>query len=308
MKGLELSERYFHEIGLPMLTSRFPDDIRRIACGLVGDGSECFGFDDKLSRDHDWGPGFCLWLTKGDMAIFGDELRSEYERLPRSFAGHGPRWTSTWGKDRIGVFEIGKFYRRFIGFEQAPEHLEDWLLIPEQALAAATNGVVFHDPLGEFSDIRHRLQLFYPEDVRLKKMAARCMSIAQAGQYNLKRCLQRGEHLAAHYAETKFCADAISLCFLLNRRYTPFYKWMHRALSGLPRLGDFMHARTASLVRCEDGEEKIALVEEICAELVAELVGESLTDSSSDFLLDHGPMIQSRIKDGRLRERNVWVG
>lgn len=61
MQGLEIFARYFHTVGLPMLAERFPGHVKRIAAGLVGDGSDCFGFDDKISRDHDWGPGFCLW-------------------------------------------------------------------------------------------------------------------------------------------------------------------------------------------------------------------------------------------------------
>ncbi|MCK7509469.1 MAG: DUF4037 domain-containing protein [Desulfobacterales bacterium] len=54
-------------------------------------------------------------------------------------------------------------------------------MVPESALAAATNGKVFNDPLGEFTLIRNRLLHFYPDDVRLKKMAARCMTIGPVG-------------------------------------------------------------------------------------------------------------------------------
>jgi hypothetical protein len=51
----------------------------RIAAGLVREGSECFGFDDELSRDHDRGPGFCLWLTADDYIEVGTELQRSYE-------------------------------------------------------------------------------------------------------------------------------------------------------------------------------------------------------------------------------------
>jgi hypothetical protein len=151
------------------------------------------------------------------------------------------------------------------------------------------------------------LLAFYPEDVRLKKIAARCMTIAQAGQYNLGRSIKRKEYFAARYAECKFCADVISLVFLLNRQYVPFYKWMHRALKGLPILGELIHLNINSLIGSTDDEDKVFLAEEICAIIIGELQKEGLTDSSSSFLLDHGPIIQRKIKDNALREGNVWL-
>jgi Domain of unknown function (DUF4037) len=308
MKGLVLAERYFYAHGLPMILNDFPFHAERIACGLVGDGSECYGFDDEISRDHDWGPGFCIWLTHEDHEDIGKDLMRSYEQLPRIFSGFGPRKQSEWGNDRVGVFEISAFYRRFIGLQAVPQSNEDWMMIPESALAAATNGKVFHDPFGEFSSFRKQLLDFYPDDVRLKKIVARCMTSAQSGQYNLGRCLERGDPFAAQYAETKFCADVISLVFLINRRYTPFYKWMHPALAGLPRLGKAIHERIVSLIQTLDYQLKHEIVEEICSLIIAELKAEGLTDSSSNFLLDHGPSIQGKIRDKEFRERNIWIG
>jgi hypothetical protein len=308
MKGLELSETYFQQVGLPMLREKFADYIDRIAVGLVGDGSECFGFDDSLSRDHDWGPGFCIWLIREDHQIIGSKLKSAVAELPQSFVGFGPRKESQWGDERIGVFEISQFYRKFTGFDHLPSGLNEWLLIPENNLAACTNGKVFSDPMKEFTGWRKALLDFYPEDVRLKKIAARCMTIGQSGQYNFPRCVRRGEYFAAQYAETKFCADFMSLIFLLNKKYVPFYKWMHRAVKALPILGERTHGAVAVLISEPEFEEKIKRVEGMCAAVIKELKSQGISDNESSFLPDHGPAIQNRIKDKALREQNVWVG
>jgi len=308
MNGLTLAEQYFHQHGLPMIREHYPLHVERMACGLVGDGSECFGYDDEISRDHDWGPGFSIWLTREDYDEIAKDLMGKYEQLPKTFAGYGPRQQSEWGNERVGVFEIGNFYSRFIGYKNVPQNNAEWMIVPESALAAATNGRVFYDPLGAFSAVRDRLLEFYPDDVRLKKIAARCMTIAQSGQYNFGRCLKRGDPFSARYAETKFCIDVISLIFLLNRHYTPFYKWMNRALATLPRLGKEVHEKINLLIQTSDSSLKLDIVEKICSLIIAELASEGLSDSSSAFLLDHGPIIQSKILDKELRERNVWVG
>lgn len=315
MKGLKLSEDYFNEFGMPMLTEKFPIYKNKIAAGLVGDGSECFGFDDEISRDHDWGPSFCLWLSKNDYETIGFALQNEYQKLPGEFKGFKAREQSQWGGGRVGVFEIGDFYKGFIGYPHAPANLLEWLKIPEVNLAAATNGQVFRDPLGEFTVFRDKLKGFYPEDIRLKKIAARCMTMAQAGQYNFWRCVKRDEYVAAHYAEAQFIDAAISMVFLLNKEYKPFYKWMHKAVRKLPILGNVIHKLLLDLVtghKTEAGNtlyrQKYHVIEEICQLIIEELKRQGISDSSSDFLLEHSPIVQSRISDPGIKSINVLAG
>lgn len=69
-----------------MISRNFGDFENRIAVGLVGHGSECFGFDDKTSRDHDFETGFCLWLTKDDEEKIGFYLMRAYDKLKEEYA------------------------------------------------------------------------------------------------------------------------------------------------------------------------------------------------------------------------------
>ncbi len=301
MKGLRLAEKYYNAHGAPMLLKKFSRYQERIAVGFVGPGSECFGFDDELSRDHDWGPGFCLWLTAEDYAQFGTALQVEYAKLPQTFMGFGPRVVSPGEEARTGVAEIIAFYKRYTGLDRIPQSIRDWMFIPEQALATCTNGRVFSDPLGEFTRWRAKLLDFYPEDIRLKKIASRCMTIAQAGQYNYDRSIKRRESFSALYAETQFCTDVISLVFLMNRKYTPFYKWMHRAVGELPILGKSIQSIIANLIDTSDKVEKRDIIENISALIIEELRRMGLSNSSSDFLLDHARNIHNKIQDEVLR-------
>ena len=253
-------------------------------------------------------------MNKELYATIGQELQTAMSSLPREFASFAARQESSWGAGRTGVFEIGQFYKQFIGLDHLPTDWREWRTIPEDRLATATKGQVFVDPTGEFSAFREGLKRFYPEDIRLKKIACRCMILAQTGQYNFMRCVKRGEFVAAQCAETEFINTAVSMVYLLNKRYKPFYKWMHRGLQQLPVLGNELYELCAALVTAqlvESGnkiyERKNELMESMCSLIIDELWQQGLTESCSGFLLEHGPIVQSQIKDQMIRSMNVWT-
>ncbi len=307
MNGLELSRLYHEEHCAPLLRERFPVLAGRVAAGLAGEGSECFGFDDELSRDHDWGAAICLWLAEKDFETHGAELQSALNSLAKGISHMPIREESPMAAGRSGAMKIGAFYFRHLGFDEGPRTLAEWLRTSDDRLAAATNGMVFMDPLGEFTKIRNRLLEFYPEDVRRKKLAARLAMMAQTGQYNLDRCFKRGELVAARLAESMFISEGISAAFLLNRRYAPFYKWAHRALRGLPRLGAGLADLLDGLVAAGHGR-KLELVEEISRRIAEELRRQGLSDSMDDFLLSQAMAVQGGIRDDALRAAHVFAG
>ena len=310
IKGLDLCRAYFNEICYPVLQKEFSSFLPRMAAGLIGEGSECYGFDDEISRDHDFGPSFQIYIPKEDMPVYGERLKCRLATLPKTFQGFGARVESQYGDGRVGVFAIEDFYRKFIAAEGVPETLSHWRQIPENALSTVTNGEVFFDNYGKFTQIREELKKGYPEDVRLKKIAARLMKMAQSGQYNFPRCNKRKEYVASRLALSEFMSVSMSLVYLLNHAYRPYYKWVHRGLLSLPILGQTAYDkmnRLSVLSIEKDGKEMEWLVEEFCVQCVEELKAQGLTDSSEAFLLMQGPEVLKRIKEPALRNSNPWV-
>ena len=175
--------------------------------------------------------------------------------------------------------------------------------MPETGLAAATNGELFADPEGEFPAIRAGLLSFYPEELRLAKLARRLHAAGQSGQYNWSRCLRRGEGVAAALAVAGFVDAALAVAFLLARRFRPFPKWAHRALGSLPPPGPRCHALLADLVATAPAAPArgLDLVEELSALLAGTLRAEGLTSTPSDFLVDHAREVADRVSDPILR-------
>lgn len=230
-KGLALCREYYECFGKPMIAEKFPDYQDKIAVGLVGEGSDCFGYDDEVSRDHDWGPGFCMWVTEETYAQIGEALQKEYEALPREFKGF-TRTVSPQGRGRRGVMTISSFYRRLLQAEEWEEI--DWQQVSDASLAAAVNGEVFRDEEGCFSAMRRKLLQGYPEHIFYLKLAESCAKFAQAGQYNYSRMKKRGDSVAAQLMLADGMREAMKVKCYLEGIYPPHDKWLYHKLKQLP--------------------------------------------------------------------------
>ncbi len=311
MRGLDISREFYLQYGKPMLLEQFGEVADRIAVGLVGEGSECLGFDDELSRDHDFDAGFCLWITEEDEREFGFKLERAYSKLPKEFMGLCRSRISPVGGNRHGVITIESFYRRHLGAASAPDSVERWLYTPTTSLASASNGEVFEDTLGAFSAVREVLSSGYPEDIRRKKLAAHTIFMAQAGQYNYNRCVLRGETGAAQLAVYEFVRHTISAIYLLNNKYEPFYKWAYRGLAQLPILGNIgesLQALTETDSIGENARIKQEVIEDIATLYIEQLMAQHLTDAICGDLEKHAYSIVDGIRDSNLRNMHIMEG
>ena len=304
IKGLELSKRYFYDIVLPEFEKSLKDILPLCAFGLVGEGSECYGYDDELSQDHDFGPSVCIWLRKDDYLKYKDKINEILKTLPKTYLAFQELKESEWGNNRRGLLNIDDFYFKFIGSANPPQTINDWQKIPETALSTVTNGEVFLDNLGEFTKIRKQLLNYYPKAIRQNKIATRLMNISQHGQYNYIRCLRRNDLVAANQCLYLFVDEVMHLVFLLNRRYKIFYKWANRALLDLKILGNEVHKLLEDMVFVQN---KIPYVRKICKVLADELRNQKLTDCESEFLGDLGVDIQKNIDDEFFKNYSPWL-
>ncbi len=306
MKGLEEARKFYEEAGAEMISRNFGDFENRIAVGLVGHGSECFGFDDQTSRDHDFETGFCLWLTKDDEEKIGFRLMRAYDKLVKSV--NGERADRVVENGFQGVFVTGDFYRRYTGCDGAPKTWQDWLYTNSAYFAEATNGEVFRDDLGEFTKIRNEILHGMPEDVRIKKIGSCSLKAAQSGQYNYARCLAHGEEGAAMLALFEFVTNAIELAFLLNRKHCPYYKWALRSMDGLDKFAELKQPLEYLLTADNDkaGQSvKKAIVEDISLALANEINAQFDLGVEGGFLEPYAYAIQKRIKNSDIRNLHI---
>ena len=309
MQGIELARTYYLTYGKPMLQEQFPEWAERLAVGLAGSGSECFGWDDEISRDHDFSPDFCIFLPEEDILDrkTAFQLERAYAKLPASFLGVSRPKLSPVGGSRRGVIRLGDFLEARTGTRDGDLSLGQWLTVPEHFLAEVVNGELFQTGDGVFAGIRERLR-GQPRDVRCKKLAGRLLLAAQAGQYNYPRCIAHDEPAAAQLAMVEFVRHVLAVIFLLNDVYLPYYKWQFRALRELPLLSE--EAETLELLLTTDNGPAMArakadLAEDLSGKLISVLQDQALTEAVCGDLGKHAYSVNDRIADPALRNADI---
>lgn len=298
--GIDLAREFYEQAGRPMLHQKYPEYAGRIAAGLVGEGSECLGFDDAFSVDHDFGPGFCLWLTREDYQAIGSRLQADYQALAARWPGAPARNVTPEGTNRVGVMEIDEFFRRFTGHTHAPkadswQDIMTWNAIPTERLASAVNGQVFEDPLGEFT--RRRAEFArYPEPVRLCRLGQALGRMAQAGQYNYPRAKKRQDADMMYACLAEFVSAAQETAYLLDETYMPFYKWRARGMARLEHAGSLIPLLHRLMERpAADGQAE-ETIEAVCACIAAELKRQGLANAEDTFLEYHKREVLQRMQ------------
>ena len=243
------------------------------------------GFDTETSTDHNWGPRFQLFLEEGtfektapriDEAL-RDGLPHMFHGRPTSFPDPDPvegggdqTEISTDGPVHhlVEISTIGGFSRRYLGVDARKEigHT-DWLVFPEQRLLELTAGDVFHDPRGELRDFRCRLAA-YPRDVWLFRMACQWQRLAQEETF-AGRSAEVGDALGMRIATARTARDLMRLCFLMERRYAPYGKWLGTAFSRLACASRIQPSLEAALAadRITDIEQHLGAACQAVAEL-----------------------------------------
>lgn len=309
MRGLEIAKAFYHEYGEPMLREKFPEILPFMAVGLLGRGSECLGFDDEVSRDHDFEPGFCVFLPGEEIVDRRTAflLERAYAGLPKEFMGLRRAVISPVGGARHGVLRTAEFMTDLVGSSDGRLDLTGWMTVPDHALTEALSGEIFTDPYGEVTAIRERLRR-QPVDVKRKKLAGHLLLMGQSGQYNYKRCLAHGETAAAQLAVMEFVKSTMSVVFLLNNAYQPYYKWSFRAMRALPRLSleaELLEYLLTSDNEPETAKEKYDVIEGIASDVIDELMEQGLTQAICADLEKHAYSVNDQIADAYIRNLHI---
>ena len=246
VKGLDLCESFFNEVARPILSTNFPS--LRYSAGLIGYGSDVIGFDDAMSTDHMWGPRLNIFLPEVDFDLWKGQIASafatgfpyEYQGFSTNFSlpdrsDNGIRWSEPIQQGQIDPLieyhTLRSYFEGYLGYTPFEDiSVSEWLTFTEHRLLGVTSGRVFHDDLG-LMEVRKKVD-YYPHDIWLWMMAAQWTMISEEEAF-VGRCGYVGDELGSRVIATRQVQRIMRLCFLMEKRYTPYSKWFGSAFRQL---------------------------------------------------------------------------
>jgi hypothetical protein len=300
LPGLDLNRQFFQQVVKPLMDQHFPG--LRYSAGLVGEGSDVLRFDTPQSMDHNWGPHVRIFLSEADFQTKQARIdRMLRNHLPVTFLGFPTNFTK---KDEqtylvqqmsfvkeppvnhmIQFFTVRSFFEHYLGINPYKRlNYKDWLTFPQQALIEATGGEVYYDGLGELEKIREKFR-YFPDDVWHYMYEIQWEKIMNVEAY-MGRTGQVGDELGSSLITADIVTNIVKMCFMIEKRYIPYAKWMGTAFSRLKCAPEFTH-RLVSVLHghtWQEREEKLGEVYEILAKLHNNLrIGKPLDPEVSDY-------------------------
>jgi hypothetical protein len=234
--GTDLSRRYWHDAVAPIIDELIPGVPR--AAARLGAGSDVLGFDTERSTDHGWGPRVIVLFEDGfdlsrDRRI--ELLKAIDARIPDAFLGYPTRFAASEGgsaRHQVMLTTVHEWFTLALGFDPRGGISDvDWLGAPSQLLLEATTGAVFEDAPGELTRARELLR-WYPDDVWLYLLGCQWRRIDQEEPF-VGRTGEVGDDLGSAVSTARLVRDIMRLCFLIERRYAPYAKWLGTAFAQL---------------------------------------------------------------------------
>lgn len=260
-EGLEIARAFFFEWGLPWLKGEFPRLADRVAAGRIF-GSDVLGADDEISRDHNWGPQFSIFLSSEDFEAAGRPLSEKMNAAaPNPWKGH-----SLGGAESKSVLvdSIPAWFQHNFGLPEPPKNESQWKGVSESNLYFLRHGAIWMDGSGEFTRWRNALAS-YPEAVRDARLAEECFRVWHHGEYNfVQRMAKRRDPLSISICLGHFVDSVMRLLLLLSGDFTPYWKWLShefRKTEDAILVAPLLEA----LLRSQAVGEQVELVEHISA-------------------------------------------
>jgi hypothetical protein len=255
--GIDLARSYYTEVVAPILGEQWPQ--LSYAAGRLGTGSDVVGFDDEVSRDHDWGLRLSLFVSADavDWVTAGLDAR-----LPESFRGHPTRFTFTATTEphhHVEVSTVGGFLVERLGFDpREPMTTHDWLSLSGQAVLEVTAGPVFVDEVGDLTAAR-RLLAWYPDDIWRYVLGCDWQRISQELPL-MGRAADASDDRGSRVIAARVAHAVMHLAFMVERQWPPYAKWLGSAFDRLPcasAVGEALD-RALSATAASDRQQAIA--------------------------------------------------
>ena len=246
LRGGELAREFHTDVVGPLLSRAMPG--LRYAAGRLGSGSDVLGFDDAMSRDHDWGCRLTLLVDEADRAAMPQVSGLLERELPGFYRGLPVRFPVTWDPScthQVEIATVAGFAASRLGIDPTAElSAADWLILTGQSVLEVTAGPVFVDRTAGLPQVRATLS-WYPPDIERYVLAAGWQRLSQEMPM-VGRTAEHGDETGSRILSTRLAGDLISLAFTLSRQWPPYPKWRGTAFRALPIAADLAGLLTAA--------------------------------------------------------------